>query len=416
MTKASLVVLAYNQLSYTTLCIDSIYKYSKDVDFELITVNNGSTDGTKEYFDSLPNKKKINYETNVGIEKAINDSIDISEGEYYVLINNDIILTTNWLSNIVKVLDSDPKVGAVVPASNTPTNDQIVYAEYTNTTELQEFARNYNVSNPRKWEERVDLTMYLVAFRTKELIELGKLDTAYSPGGHDDDDLSFRYRRAGYKLILAYDTYVHHYGSVTMVEHYVDRPHMNKNHLYFINKFGVDVYQVIFSMNYLVLLNLDCSKKGDLSFLSVGRTCGNTMLRAKNILKRNEWIDNIETTYYSLGSLYLTDLKTLFDTVILGSLDKVDESISNNKYDFIFIEEDFSTLGDLVISNLLSNFRNNLKENGDLFITFTNTASSTFRENLENIIEDYNYSISDIKSNDKDCIYILRPPTIIDIN
>lgn len=58
MIKTSLVVLAYNQLAYTKLCMDSIYKYSNDVDFEVITVNNGSSDGTREYFNSLPNEKK----------------------------------------------------------------------------------------------------------------------------------------------------------------------------------------------------------------------------------------------------------------------------------------------------------------------------------------------------------------------
>lgn len=415
MKKTSLVVLAYNQLSYTKLCMDSIYKYSDDIDFEVITVNNGSSDGTREYFNSLPNKKKINYDVNVGIEKAINDAIDICDGEYFVLINNDIIVTTNWLSNIVKVLDSDPKIGAVVPASNTPTNDQIVYADYSNTSELQEFAKKYNVSNPRLWEERVDLTMYLVAFRTATLRELGKLDTAYSPGGYDDDDLSFRYRRAGYKLILAYDTYVHHYISVTMSEHYVDHAHMAKNHLYFMKKFGVNVYEVIQLLNYLVLLNLDCSKSGDISFLSVGKTCGNTMLRAKNILKRNEQIGTIETTYYALETLYMEDLKTLFDNVLLGSLDTACDDIADNKYDFIYIEEDFSSLNDIAINKLLKDLRNNLRSDGDLIITFTNSASKEFKENLEAILKSYSYTISDIKSNDTDSIYILKY-SILDSN
>ena len=415
MKKTSLVVLAYNQLSYTKLCMDSIYKYSDDIDFEVITVNNGSSDGTREYFNSLPNKKKINYDVNVGIEKAINDAIDICDGEYFVLINNDIIVTTNWLSNIVKILDSDPKIGAVVPASNTPTNDQIVYADYSNTSELQEFAKRYNVSNPRLWEERVDLTMYLVAFRTATLRELGKLDTAYSPGGYDDDDLSFRYRRAGYKLILAYDTYVHHYMSVTMSEHYVDHAHMTKNHLYFMKKFGVNVYEVIQLLNYLVLLNLDCSKSGDLSFLSVGKTCGNTMLRAKNILKRNERIGTIETTYYALETLYMEDLRTLFDNVLLGSLDTACDDIADNKYDFIYIEEDFSSLNDIAINKLLKYLRNNLRSDGDLIITFTNSASKEFKENLEVILKSYSYSISNIKSNNTDSIYILKY-SILDSN
>lgn len=250
--------------------------------------------------------------------------------------------------------------------------------------------------------------MYLVAFRTTTLRGLGKLDTAYSPGGHDDDDLSFLYRRTGYKLILAYDTYVHHFCSVTMSQHYVDRPRMMKNHIYFMKKFGVDVYKVIQLLNYLVLLNLDYSKTGDLKFLSVGKTCGNSMLRAKNILKRNDHVKNIETTYYSLETVCLEDLKTLFDNVRFGSLDAVNDYITDNKYGYIYIEEDFSTLDDIIINKLLKDFKNNLRSNGDFIITFTNSASKDFKENLEGLLESYNYSISDIKSNDTDCIYILK--------
>ena len=54
----SLVVLAYNNVKYTRECVESIYRHSSQLNFELITVNNGSTDGTEEYFSSLPHKKK----------------------------------------------------------------------------------------------------------------------------------------------------------------------------------------------------------------------------------------------------------------------------------------------------------------------------------------------------------------------
>ncbi len=54
----SIVVLAYNQLEYTKQCIESISRYTSHIDYELITVDNGSSDGTREYFNGLPHARR----------------------------------------------------------------------------------------------------------------------------------------------------------------------------------------------------------------------------------------------------------------------------------------------------------------------------------------------------------------------
>ena len=71
--KVSIVLTAYNKLEYTKKAVESIYKYTdfEKLNVELITVNNGSTDGTEEYFNSLPNEKKINFKHNEKRKKLI---------------------------------------------------------------------------------------------------------------------------------------------------------------------------------------------------------------------------------------------------------------------------------------------------------------------------------------------------------
>ena len=59
--KVSITVLAYNRLEKTKRCIDSLLKYTKNIDYELILIDNGSTDDTFEYFKSLKFDKKRSY-------------------------------------------------------------------------------------------------------------------------------------------------------------------------------------------------------------------------------------------------------------------------------------------------------------------------------------------------------------------
>lgn len=69
-------------MEYTKKAVESIYKYTdfEKLNVELITVNNGSTDGTEEYFNSLPNEKKINFKHNM---LGNNVSMYSIEGEYW---------------------------------------------------------------------------------------------------------------------------------------------------------------------------------------------------------------------------------------------------------------------------------------------------------------------------------------------
>ena len=89
--KLSIITLTYNKLKYTKKYVESLFKYTKD--FELIIVDNGSTDGTREYLKSLDNIKLILNDENVGFSKGNNQGLEIAEGEYIAFLNNDISLS-----------------------------------------------------------------------------------------------------------------------------------------------------------------------------------------------------------------------------------------------------------------------------------------------------------------------------------
>lgn len=219
--KVSIVVTAYNKIEYTKAAIESIYKYTdfSKGDIELITRNNGSSDETEQYFESLPNEKKINYKYNV-LGTVI--CPDILEGKYIVSFSNDVVATPHWLENLIKCMESDDNIISVVPTCQNYaiSCNQGIAVDYQNTfadlDKMEAFAAEYNKkSNPSLWEER-PLLMPFVAMVRHELSEINLQDPSYTQAQFIDDDISTVYRRTGWKQMLAKDTFMHHFGSITL--------------------------------------------------------------------------------------------------------------------------------------------------------------------------------------------------------
>lgn len=390
MKKVSLIMLAYNKLEYTRLAVESLYKYTSNIDFEFITVNNGSSDGTKAYFESLPNEKKLNFEDNVGGDRAFNEAIKYAEGEYTVFLNNDLIFTENWLENLIKVIESDPKIGVVVPVCNSSSNYQVVQLEYYDTNMLQEVAKKYNKSDSSKWEERLRLMLYAAIFRTKELKELGGLDEIYSPGGFDDDDLTCRYRRAGYKLILTKDTYLHHYGSITIGEAYAAI--LGRNREFFKNKFGYDSWEAS-HVDFNVIDNIVYDSKSEVKILGIGDTCAATILQIKNRL-RELGSKDIELDYFALKDEYVIDLKTICNNVNLGNIDELYDYINDRKYDYIYMDRIMYDTSE--VNYTINKISSILDKSGTLIINTKNIKTingETYnREEVKELISNMGYS------------------------
>ena len=99
----SIVIVTHNQLEYTRQCLDSIRRLT-DEPYELIVVDNGSSDGTVEYLRSLPDVRLIVNETNRGFPAAANQGIARAGGSQILLLNNDVVVTTGWLCRLLRAL------------------------------------------------------------------------------------------------------------------------------------------------------------------------------------------------------------------------------------------------------------------------------------------------------------------------
>jgi GT2 family glycosyltransferase len=364
----SIIVLAYNHLDYTKQCINSLFKYTSHINFELILINNGSSDGTEEYFCSLPNAVKISFPKNIGVDKAINYGFRMAQGKYTLNLSNDIIVTYHWLDNLIECAESDEKIGMVVPVCGASSNNQQVDLNYHSIEEMQQLAKDYNTSNPNLWEERMKLVTYTCLFRTKVQKAMGGFDEEFNPGAYDDDAISFRIRRAGYRLILAKDTYVHHFGSVTFNAEYAKNNLAQRNLSLFYSKFGVHPWQASFiDFNVINLLEYDGQR--DRNILGIGMSCGSTLLQIKNMC-RSRGGRNLKVFYLSGQESNMMELRSVCETCIHAEPSELLPCFGEKLYDYIVVEIETGKLENL--SSFFQNLGSLLKEGGQLVCTAAN--------------------------------------------
>ncbi|MDZ5724895.1 glycosyltransferase [Acetobacterium sp. K1/6] len=342
----SIVILAYNKLEYTKMCVESLLKYTRHIDYELITVNNGSSDGTEEYFNSIPSRKKVNIRNNVGGVLGFNAGLLWGEGKYLVFVGNDLILTKNWLDNLLNCIQSDDKIGFVAPGSNILSNHQAIPVSYSSIEEMHIFAAKYNVSDPRKWEERLR-NMPLTMVIKKELFDqTGGFDHRYYLGEFADDDFSFTIRRLGYKLIYAGDTFIHHFGSITGSEAQQNNNSLGSGSEIFKKKFNIDPWtEASFDSTIVESVNVFKGVK-KIKILGINCFCGATPLQIKNVLLR-KGIKNTEIINYTSSGKYEEDLKTVSKLAVMDRLTRISDYKMIRDVNYVIIESKFDEVEDI---------------------------------------------------------------------
>ncbi|RCX19767.1 GT2 family glycosyltransferase [Fontibacillus phaseoli] len=278
----SIIIPTFNKQELLLECLDSI-EACTDYPYEIIVVDNGSQDGTAELLRKRRGPLRLAvHERNLGFARAVNTGLMMAKGSHIVLLNNDVLVTERWLSQLLRCLRDCPEAAAVGPVTNYIGGEQQIDVPYIDLPGMRDFAAAHNRSDPAKWRDTNRLVGFCLLIPRSTFEQIGYFDEGYEIGNYEDDDWMIRLRFLGKKLKIAGDTFVHHYGSMTMkalgAHGFADVNGRNEN--FFAEKWG-DPHAFLQRVDYL------------------SRNSGDG-LRMSRFLPSNRWVKSSSGRVYRL--------------------------------------------------------------------------------------------------------------------
>jgi len=241
----SIVILTLNNRDQTTRCLHSIRTFT-DSPYELVFVDNGSTDGTVDWLSAQPDVRLIANGTNRGFAAACNQGVAASRGDRVLLLNNDTIVSHRWLSVLLQCLHSNERIGIVGPKSNFVIPLQKIPADVGSEGQVHLFSASFNRHDPGRWQDLAALSGFCMLLRRSTWNALGGFDEAFGVGGYEDIDLGYRALKAGLFLRLAGDAFVFHEGNRSFNANAIDMYGVAAtNRRLFIRKWGFNPERLI---------------------------------------------------------------------------------------------------------------------------------------------------------------------------
>ncbi len=202
-----IVLLVWNHQEETAACLEAVFS-NTGVPCRLLIVDNGSDAPTREWLQTIHGNQRMSVEVlrnaeNRGSPGGFNRGLQASQAPYVCILSNDVQPAQGWLEELLAVAASDPRVGVVVPSSNT-------YGQKTPAgMTTSQFAAHLR-SAERGWAG-VNFGEFFCMVVSRKVIErIGLIDESYGMAYFDDTDYCRRAQDAGFLCVRAKAAYVFH--------------------------------------------------------------------------------------------------------------------------------------------------------------------------------------------------------------
>jgi GT2 family glycosyltransferase len=231
MFDVSVVIVNFNSQDLLIKCLDSVITGISRHTYEIIVVDNYSSDGSAEMVKkTYPRVKMIENPANLGFIKANNIGIRASSGKYILCLNNDTVAEKGAIDKLAELLANDPKTGAVGPkllnadgsiqkqgrrSFPTPLNSLYYFSGLSRLfPDNKAFGAYLLTFIDESRTQEVDCLCGAAMMVKKETVaDVGLMDEAYFMYG-DDIDWCIRIKRAGWKIYYVPSAVIVHYGGM----------------------------------------------------------------------------------------------------------------------------------------------------------------------------------------------------------
>lgn len=234
--KCSIIIPVYNQIHFTKMCIAAIQKNTPERWYEIIIIDNQSTDGTREFLQKTKNVKTISNDDNLGFSKACNQGAEAAENEFILFLNNDIKVVEGWLEPLLKIMVDDPDVAVVgskllYPDGKIQHAGVITVDDMVTNRPLDPWHIYYRLdgtfAEANKAREYSAVTGACLLTRKSIFQKLGGFDPAFW-NGYEDVDYCYKIRAAGFKIVYQPKSVAIHYESKSGSERFVKNKENHK--------------------------------------------------------------------------------------------------------------------------------------------------------------------------------------------
>jgi GT2 family glycosyltransferase len=211
----SIIVINWNGIKYTRDCVKFLRTKTAYRPFEIIVVDNGSNAGDVKELKELHKRKVIDKlilnPGNNGFSGANNQGVEVASGDYFMLLNNDVDLTKNWLSTLVSIAEEDKKIGLIGPKITLIHTPNVCFGAGKIT---DSGASDFGYETKRCDVEQIGGAALM--FKRSVLEKIGALDAGFNPAYFEECDFCLRARKAGFRVVFAPESEILHFENATL--------------------------------------------------------------------------------------------------------------------------------------------------------------------------------------------------------
>jgi cellulose synthase/poly-beta-1,6-N-acetylglucosamine synthase-like glycosyltransferase len=207
--KISIIIPTFNSAKVLQKCLESLTKQTVNSGAcEIIVVDDGSTDGTKDIVAKYP--VKYIYQQNSGPAAARNNGVNQAQGEIVLFTDADCEPQPNWIEEMIKPMD-DPQVIGVKGAYKTRQKELVA--------RLVQIEYEHKYERMKKFRYIDFIDTYSAGYRKGIFLKYGGFDERYPKASVEDQEFSFRLFHDGYKMVFNTEALVYHKHSARLLDY-----------------------------------------------------------------------------------------------------------------------------------------------------------------------------------------------------